>query len=170
MNRIEKTVIVMTFIATLLGPQLAIAQGIFVLKAEQAIFATQKALALGQQVSAQLKPQVVRFDSMGKELQALQQRLEIDKDLMSDDEVLQIKTQIQNLNAEYQQLQQYLSNAKLQAEQNFLTSMRPALDKVLGQFIKDNNPSVIINGNSVIYNATSVDITSKVVELLNLES
>jgi len=160
----------MTFIATLLGPQLAIAQGIFVLKAEQAIFATQKALALGQQVSAQLKPQVVRFDSMGKELQALQQRLEIDKDLMSDDEVLQIKTQIQNLNAEYQQLQQYLSNAKLQAEQNFLTSMRPALDKVLGQFIKDNNPSVIINGNSVIYNATSVDITSKVVELLNLES
>jgi Skp family chaperone for outer membrane proteins len=141
-----------------------------VLKAEQAIFATQKALALGQQVSAQLKPQVVRFDSMGKELQALQQRLEIDKDLMSDDEVLQIKTQIQNLNAEYQQLQQYLSNAKLQAEQNFLTSMRPALDKVLGQFIKDNNPSVIINGNSVIYNATSVDITSKVVELLNLES
>lgn len=170
MNRIEKTVIVMTFIATLLGPRLAIAQGIFVLKAEQAIFATQKALALGQQVSAQLKPQVVRFDSMGKELQALQQRLEIDKDLMSDDEVLQIKTQIQNLNAEYQQLQQYLSNAKLQAEQNFLTSMRPALDKVLGQFIKDNNPSVIINGNSVIYNATSVDITSKVVELLNLES
>ena len=160
----------MTFIATLLGPQLAIAQGIFVLKAEQAIFATQKALALGQQVSEQLKPQVVRFDSMGKELQALQQRLEIDKDLMSDDEVLQIKTQIQNLNAEYQQLQQYLSNAKLQAEQNFLTSMRPALDKVLGQFIKDNNPSVIINGNSVIYNATSVDITSKVVELLNLES
>ena len=170
MNRIEKTVIAMTFIATLLGPQLAIAQGIFVLKAEQAIFATQKALALGQQVSAQLKPQVVRFDSMGKELQALQQRLEIDKDLMSDDEVLQIKTQIQNLNAEYQQLQQYLSNAKLKAEQNFLTSMRPALDKVLGQFIKDNNPSVIINGNSVIYNATSVDITSKVVELLNLES
>lgn len=160
----------MTFTATLLGPQLAIAQGIFVLKAEQAIFATQKALALGQQVSAQLKPQVVRFDSMGKELQALQQRLETDKDLMSDDEVLQIKTQIQNLNAEYQQLQQYLSNAKLQAEQNFLTSMRPALDKVLGQFIKDNNPSVIINGNSVIYNATSVDITSKVVELLNLES
>ncbi|MDB4001710.1 OmpH family outer membrane protein [Oceanospirillaceae bacterium] len=170
MNRIDKTVIAMTFIATLLGPHLAIAQGIFVLKAEQAIFATQKALALGQQVSAQLKPQVVRFDSMGKELQALQQRLEIDKDLMSDDEVLQIKTQIQNLNAEYQQLQQYLSNAKLQAEQNFLTSMRPALDKVLGQFIKDNNPSVIINGNSVIYNATSVDITSKVVELLNLES
>jgi Skp family chaperone for outer membrane proteins len=170
MNKIEKIVIAMTFTATLLGPQLAIAQGIFVLKAEQAIFATQKALALGQQVSAQLKPQVVRFDSMGKELQALQQRLETDKDLMSDDEVLQIKTQIQNLNAEYQQLQQYLSNAKLQAEQNFLTSMRPALDKVLGQFIKDNNPSVIINGNSVIYNATSVDITSKVVELLNLES
>ena len=170
MNRIEKIVIAMTFTVTLLGPQLAIAQGIFVLKAEQAIFATQKALALGQQVSAQLKPQVVRFDSMGKELQALQQRLETDKDLMSDDEVLQIKTQIQNLNAEYQQLQQYLSNAKLQAEQNFLTSMRPALDKVLGQFIKDNNPSVIINGNSVIYNATSVDITSKVVELLNLES
>ncbi|MCO4837432.1 MAG: OmpH family outer membrane protein [Oceanospirillaceae bacterium] len=169
MKKFKKLLVASVFFTSLVGPQLVIAEGVFVLKAEQAIFATQKALALGQQVSAQLKPQVVRFDAMGGQLQALQQRLEADKELMSDDEVLQMKTQIQNLNMEYQQLQQYLSNAKLQAEQNFLTSMRPALDKVLGQFIKDNAPALIINGNSVIYSVQSVDITPTVVELLNLE-
>jgi Skp family chaperone for outer membrane proteins len=35
--------------------------------------------------------------------------------------------------------------------------------------IQENNISLIINGQSIIYNAPGVDITSKVVELLNLE-
>ena len=47
--------------------------------------------------------------------------------------------------------------------------MRPALDKVLRQLIKANNISLIVNGQSVIYNSDAIDITSKVVELLNLE-
>ena len=47
--------------------------------------------------------------------------------------------------------------------------MRPALDKVLRQLIEENNISLIINAQSVIYNAAGIDITPKVVELLNLE-
>ena len=106
---------------------------------------------------------------MGLELQALRQRFEADQDLMSGDEAQKLKIEIQALNAEYQQLQQYLSNVKAQAEQNFLASMRPALDKVLRQLIAENNISLIINSQSVIYNAAGIDITPKVVELLNLE-
>jgi len=92
-----------------------------------------------------------------------------DKDLMSSDEVQQLEADIQTLTIEFQQLQQYLKNAKAQAEQEFLASMRPALDKVLRQLIKANNISLIVNGQSVIYNSDAIDITPKVVELLNLE-
>jgi len=169
MNKVKKVLIAAAFVITLSAPQLAIAEAIVVLKAEQAIFATGKAIALGQQLSARLKPQTTRYDAMGAELQALQQRFEADQDLMSSDEVGKLKTEIQALNAEYQQLQQYLSNMKAQAEQEFLASMRPALDKVLRQLIAKNNISLIINGQSVIYNAAGIDITPKVVELLNLE-
>ena len=169
MNKVKKALTAATFAIALSAPQWAIAEAIVVLKAEQAIFATEKAIALGQQLSAQLKPQTTRYDAMGLELQALQQRFEADKDLMSSDEAQKLKVEIQALNNEYQQLQRYLSNVKAQAEQEFLANMRPALDKVLRQLIAENNISLIINGQSVIYNAAGIDITPKVVELLNLE-
>jgi len=153
----------------LLVPALGHAQTIVVLKPEQAMFATEKAIALGHKLSAELKPQTTRFDAMGVELQALQQRLQADKDLMSAAEVQTLQAEIQALAAEYQQLQTYLSNTKLKIEQEFLASMRPALDKILRQLIEENNISLIINGQSVIYNAAGIDITPKVVELLNLE-
>jgi len=154
---------------SLVLPVLAHAETIVVLKPEQAMFATDKAIALGQELSTELKPQTTRFDAMGVELQALQQRLQADKDLMSAAEVQALQGEIQALVAEYQQLQNYLSNTKLKIEQEFLANMRPALDKILRQLIEENNISLIINGQSVIYNAAGIDITPKVVELLNLE-
>ena len=169
MNKVKKVLTAAAFAITLTVPQWAMAEAIVVLKAEQAIFATGKAIALGQQLSAQLKPQTTRYDAMGLELQALQQRFKADQDLMSGDEAQKLKIEIQALNAEYQQLQQYLTNMKAQAEQDFLVSMRPVLDKVLRQLIAKNNISLIVNGKSVIYNAAGIDITPKVVELLNLE-
>jgi outer membrane protein len=169
MNKINIMLSAAAFAITLSSSQLAMADAIVVLKAEQAIFATEKAIALGQQLSEQLKPQTTRFDAMGVELQALQQRLAADKDIMSSDEVQALQTDIQVLGSEYQQLKQYLSNAKMQTEQEFLANMRPALDKVLRKLIEEHGISLIINGQSVIYNDAGIDITGKVVELLNLE-
>jgi len=169
MNKVKIILAIAVFALTFSTSQLALANAIVVLKAEQAIFATAKAIALGQNLSAQLEPQAVRFDAMGKKLQALQQRFVADKDLMSSDELQTLQAEIQTLNVEYQGLQQYLTNAKVGAEQEFLASMRPALDKVLRELIEKNNISLIINGQSVIYNSAGIDITPKVVELLNLE-
>ena len=169
MNKVKIMIVAAAFAVTLSTPQLAIANIIVVLKAKKAMFASEKAIALGQNLSAQLKPQTIRLDAMGQELQALQQRLEADKDIMSSDEVQKLQTVIQALSVDYRKLKQYLSKAKLQVEQEFLANMRPVLDKVLRQLVEENDISLIINGQSAIYNAAGIDITSKVVELLNLE-
>tara|TARA_B110000261_G_scaffold164081_1_gene212143 strand:+ start:65 stop:580 length:516 start_codon:yes stop_codon:yes gene_type:complete len=169
MNKVKIMIAAAAFAVTLSTPQLAIANIIVVLKAKKAMFASEKAIALGQNLSAQLKPQTIRLDAMGQELQALQQRLEADKDIMSNDEVQKLQAEIQAVSVEYQKLKQYLSNVKLQVEQEFLANMRPVLDKVLRQLVEENDISLIINGQSAIYNAAGIDITSKVVELLNLE-
>ena len=169
MNKVKIMIVAAAFAVTLSTPQLAIANVIVVLKAKKAMFASEKAIALGQNLSAQLKPQTIRLDAMGQELQALQQRLEADKDIMSNDEVQKLQAEIQAVSVEYQKLKQYLSNVKLQVEQEFLANMRPVLDKVLRQLVEENDISLIINGQSAIYNAAGIDITSKVVELLNLE-
>lgn len=169
MNKVKIMIVAAAFAVTLSTPQLAIANIIVVLKAKKAMFASEKAIALGQNLSAQLKPQTIRLDAMGQELQALQQRLEADKDIMSNDEVQKLQAEIQAVSVEYQKLKQYLSNVKLQVEQEFLANMRPVLDKVLRQLVEENDISLIINGQSAIYSAAGIDITSKVVELLNLE-
>ena len=169
MNKVERLFTAAALAIALSAPQWALAEAIVVLKAEQAMFATQKAIILGQQLTAQLKPQTTRYDAMGQELQALKQRFEADKDLMSNDEAQKITLEIQGISNEYNQLKQYLSNVKVQAEQEFLASMRPALDRVLRRLIEENNISLIINGQSVIYNTASIDITPNVIELLNLE-
>ena len=169
MNKMERLLTAAAFAIALSAPQWALAEAIVVLKAEQAMFATQKAIILGQQLTAQLKPQTTRYDTMGQELQALKQRFEADKDLMSNDEAQKITLEIQGISNEYNQLKQYLTNVKAQAEQEFLASMRPELDRVLRRLIEENNISLIINGQSVIYNTASIDITPNVIELLNLE-
>ncbi len=169
MNKVERLFTAAALAIALSAPQWALAEAIVVLKAEQAMFATQKAIVLGQQLTAQLKPQTTRYDAMGQELQALKQRFEADKDLMSTDEAQKITLEIQGISNEYKQPKQYLSNVKVQAEQEFLASMRPALDRVLRRLIEENNISLIMNGQSVIYNTASIDITPNVIELLNLE-
>ena len=169
MNKVKLIFNTVVFALCLSVSQLILANAIVVLKVEQAIFATGKAIALGKSLSAQLEPQALRFDTIGKKLQTSQQRILADKDLMSSDEVQELEADIQTLNIEFQQLQQYLNNAKAQAEQEFLASMRPVLDKVIRQLIKANNISLIVNGQSVIYHIDAIDITPKVIELMNLE-
>ncbi|MDC9720378.1 MAG: OmpH family outer membrane protein [Gammaproteobacteria bacterium] len=169
MNKVTKLLSFAAFSITLSTSELVLSDAIVVLKAEQAMFATEKAIALGAKLSEQLKPQTTRLDSMGEDLQALQGRLEADRDMMSSEEAQKLQLEIQTMAVEHQQLKAYLSNIKAKTEQDFLAKMRPALDKVLRRLIEENNISLIINGQSVIYNAAGIDITPKVVELLNME-
>ena len=60
MNKVKRLLTAVAFAITLSAPQWAIAEAIVVLKAEQAMFATQKAIVLGQQLSAQLGWRSVR--------------------------------------------------------------------------------------------------------------
>jgi len=66
MNKVERLFTAAALAIALSAPQWALAEAIVVLKAEQAMFATQKAIVLGQQLTAQLKPQTTRYDAMGQ--------------------------------------------------------------------------------------------------------
>ena len=146
---------------------LAAAQNIAVFSPEKALFATQAAAQLGQQLNQQLKPQSERLQAIGKELQALQKRHKEDQSLMSADELKQLELQINQQSQEFQKLQQYLKNAKLQTEQKFLASMRPKLDGALKTYIEANDIALIVNSNAVVYSRSGVDITAAITAMLD---
>ena len=97
--------------ASLAFSGLVAAQNIAVFSPEKALFATQAAVQLGQQLNQQLKPQSERLQAIANELQLLQKRHKEDQALMSADELKQLELQINQQSQEFQKLQQYLNNA-----------------------------------------------------------
>ena len=156
-------------VAALFASTLALAQNVVTLSPEKAMFATQAAKQLGQQLTQQLAPQSQRLQELGAEIQALQERHKQDQALMSAEELQELEQQIQLQSQEYRKLQQYLKNAKLQTEQKFLASMKPRLDAVLRTYIEVNNVGLILNSSAVIYAGQGVDITSEIAALLDQE-
>ena len=156
-------------VVTMFASTLALAQNVVTLSPEKAMFGTQAAKQLGQQLSQQLAPQSQRLQELGAEVQALQERHKQDQALMSAEELQQLEQQIQLQSQEYRKLQQYINNAKVQTEQKFLASMKSRLDAVLRTYIETNNVGLIVNSSAVIYAAQGVDITAEVVTLLDQE-
>jgi Skp family chaperone for outer membrane proteins len=148
---------------------LASAATIVVLNPEKAVFATDKAQQLGQELAASMKPQTSRYDEMGQQLQSLQQQLQQDQALLSATELTSRQQQFQALEQEYQQLGQHLLKIKVQQEQKFLVQMKPALDRVLSKLIEMHKISLILNPSAIVFAVPGIDITAEVVGLLNQE-
>lgn len=157
------------FAAVLLASSLTLAQNVVTFSPEKAMFGTQAAKQLGQQLSQQLAPQSQRLQELGAEVQAMQERHQQDQALMSAEELQELEQQIQLQSQEFRKLQQYIKNAKLQTEQQFLASMKPRLDAVLRTYIETNNIGLIINSSAVIYAGQGVDITNEIASLLDQE-
>jgi outer membrane protein len=160
---------VSTLFIALLTSHLSVAQTVVAFSPEKAMFATQAAKQLGQQLNQQLAPQTQRLQELGAEIQALQQRHQQDQALMSADEVQALEQEIQLQSQEYRKLQQYINNAKVQTEQKFLASMKPRLDAVLRTYIETNNVGLIVNSSAVIYAAQGIDVTAEIATLLDQE-
>ena len=148
---------------------LALAQNIAVFNQEKALFATQKAKQLGQELSQQLAPQTERLETLGQALQQLQKRYAEDQALMSDEEIQKLQLQMNQQSQEFQKLQQYRYNTKLQTEQEFLALMRPKLNAVLSAYIETNKIALIVNNSAVVYVQDGIDITATITALLDQE-
>lgn len=154
---------------SMLLSSLAMAQNIVVFSPDKALFGTKAAQQLGQQLNQQLQPQSERLQAIRQELQELQKRHQEDQSLMSADEVKQLELQINQQSQEFQKLQQYLNNAKMQTEKKFLAAMRPKLDSALKAYIEANDIALIVNSSAVVYAQTGVDITAAITALLDKE-
>ena len=154
---------------SMLVSSLAMAQNIVIFSPDKALFDTQAAQQLGQQLSQKLGTQSERLQAIGQELQELQKRHQEDQALMSADEVKQLELQINQQSQEFQKLKQYLNNAKLQTEKKFLAAMRPKLDSALKTYIEANDIALIINSSAVVYSHAGVDITAAITALLDKE-
>ena len=102
-----------------------------------------------------------------KQARALREKLQKNAGLSSEEETKRLRLQFQKAFAEYQRRGQELQQQRAQREQAFLNEMRPRLDEIIRKLIKDQEIALVINKQAAIYANPELDITARVVELLN---
>ncbi|WP_027858827.1 OmpH family outer membrane protein [Marinobacterium jannaschii] len=153
---------------TLMSTQ-ALAEKVAVLGVDQAVRASKAAEAFRNQLRNELSAEEAEVAGLEKQAKAAQEKLAKNKGLVSDAEFKKLQLQFQKVFAQYQRKGQALQQKRAQKEQAFLLEMRPKLDKVIRGLIEKDGYDMIVNKQATLFAKKELDITPKVVELLNAQ-
>jgi outer membrane protein len=87
--------------------------------------------------------------------------------LLSAEDAKQLGLQFQKAFGQYQKLGQELQQKRAERERAFLSEMRPKLDQVIRELIKEKGYDVVLAKQSTVFIRTELDITPQVIERLN---
>ncbi|EXJ12051.1 OmpH family outer membrane protein [Nitrincola nitratireducens] len=98
---------------------------------------------------------------------AVRDRIQQNQGLIPDQEMEQLHLQFQKAFTEYQTRGEAMAEKQIEREQEFLTSMRPKLDQAIRSLIENENIDVVFAKQATVYASGTIDITPRVIELLN---
>lgn len=153
-------------LAALMSGQAA-AEKIVVLDAMQALRATEAAKQFDAALQQELAGKQAELLDLEKQAKAAKEKLDANRDLASPEQLKQLEGQFKKAFAEYQRRGKEMQQDGLQRQQAFMNDMRPKVDKVVNELIKQEGYDIIMKRSAVSYSKPELDITAKVVELLN---
>ncbi|RKR04438.1 periplasmic chaperone for outer membrane proteins Skp [Kushneria sinocarnis] len=133
----------------------------------EALMNTSAAQRSMNQLKNQLGNQPQQVKQLGQQVQQLQQRLQQNGDVMSDNERQNLTQQLQQKGSQFQQQRQQLEQQRQQAEQAFLKQAKPKLDRAIEQVVERHDVQVLVDRQSVVYSADSLDLTKEVTSTFN---
>lgn len=143
------------------------AEKIAVLGVQQALLASDAAADFRAKLKSEFTKDEKKILDLEKQVKSAREKLAKNQGLVSAEEFKQQRIQFQKLFAEYQRSGQALQQKKMEREQAFLKEMKPLLDKVIRGLIEKEGFDLVVNKQAVLFNKHELDITPKVVELLN---
>jgi outer membrane protein len=130
--------------------------------AEQSVYLKQQASAFQQRIQGQRS----QLDTLGKELQGLQQRMQSNAK-MTDAEKQKIITSYQTKMGEFEKQQQDLQGLVQANNQTVYSTFGARLKQAADQLRQENKLDVILNKNSVISYDAASDLTDKMIQKIN---
>ena len=151
-------------LATSIGSAAAAAIGVINIDkvVEQSTYLKQQTAAFQQRV----QPQRTQLESLGKELQGLQQRMQAGAQL-SDADKQKLIGQYQAKMAEFEKTQQNLQSLAQSNSQTIHSTFDLRLKQAAEQLRKENNLDVILNKNSTFASDARYDLTDKMIQKVN---
>lgn len=107
-------------------------------------------------------------ESLGRELQQMQQRLQQEGDSMAEGERQSLIEEFQQKGSRFEQLRSQIMQEQQQAEQEFLAEAEPKLEEAVDQVITRHSVEVLVDPQGVLHSDVDLpDLTSEVTEILN---
>ena len=140
---------------------------IAVLDTQRALVESEEATALLAQAEKELQQEQTEVTDLRDEIEALQQRLQTDGEVMSAAEQRKVGKDIEDKQIDFQFLVNKLQKEVKDRQQDIFQQMVPKIDKVLKDLIELEGYDLIIERANLRYVNSKHDITRKVTEKLN---
>lgn len=155
---------------------------IVLLGATQSVFAEQVIRVLGvqeallsSQAANDFRAQLEREFSgeenavMDLERQAVdaRDRMQQNRGLVSEQEFQQLGLQFEKAYVAFQNRAEELNQRRMEREEEFLAQMKPKLDQAIRTLIENEKVDIVVAKQATVYTSNAVDITPRVIELLN---
>ena len=144
------------------------ADEVAVLDWRTALMETDAAQRSMNELRNRLAGQQQEAESLGQELQQMQQRLQQQGDSMTETERRTTLQAFQQKGQRFEQLRQEIGKARQQSEQRFLQQAEPKLDQAVQRVIDRHGVEVLVEPNGVLHTERELqDLTGEVTAILN---
>lgn len=163
--------LILAGLSLVLVSQGALAQGsgtkIGVLNALQALFNSDAARVVQQQLENEFAEDEQRATDLTTQLQELQQEFQQNEAVMSDEQKRRMNSNAQDLQVQLQLIQERVQGALQEQNQAFVQSMQDELATAVTEVVAEGGYDLILNAESAPYFAPVLDITAQVTAKLN---
>jgi len=143
---------------------------IAVINTQQAIMQSDEAQAKAKIIESDLKADEESIRALAKSIQAAQEKLIKDAEVMSETQKQKARKVIENQQIDYQFNVKKLQKALNERQQELFSEMAPKLDAALKDLIELEGYDVLMERQSLLYVNSKHDITRKVTEKLNVKN
>lgn len=138
-----------------------------VINALQALFNSDAARVLQEEMDQEFALDTERGTELSEELTVLAEKFQQDEAVMTEEEIRRIQANAQDLQVQLQLIQERLQQGVQERQQLFLESMQPTLAAAVTDVVAEGGYDLILNADTAPYFASVLDITAKVTAKLN---
>ena len=140
---------------------------IAVLDFQRALMESTQVQAEFKKAEQQLSGEQSRARQLAEEARSLQERLQRDGSIMSEDERRKVSQQVEQKAQEYQFIASRLQKQQQEIQQEIIERHRPSLEQAVNDLIKEHKIDLLLDRQAVSFARPQFDLTSAVAEKLN---
>lgn len=166
----KKLVTAMVALTALVAAPLALAEmKVAVVDINEAIGQTSEAQEFLAQVQEELRPEQEQIREMTAERARIEERVERDGDVLSEQERRRLSEQYERLGSDLQYRTEAYQQTLQRRRSELMRQMGPRVQSALNEMVEDEDYDLVVPAGAVIYARPALDITRRLSERLDAE-